>query len=70
MASRTSHGLLWTYPSRAKLFLLVVIVVGTLTVLSLYLILKSHNLEQAPQSPAVHPIARLTLLQKHTTQLS
>jgi hypothetical protein len=67
MASRTSHGLLWTYPSRRKLFLLVVVVVGTLTVLSIYLLLKSENLEQTPQSPLVHPTVHLTLPQKDKT---
>jgi hypothetical protein len=67
MASRTSHGLLWTYPSRRKLFLLVVVVVGTLTVLSIYLLLKSENLEQTPQAPLSRPLGHLTLPQKDTT---
>jgi hypothetical protein len=64
MASRTSHGLLWTYPSRTKLFLLVVLVVGALTVLSIFLLLRSLDMEQAPQAPLVHPLVRLTLPQK------
>jgi hypothetical protein len=67
MASRTSHGLLWTYPSRTKLFLLVVLVVGALTVLSIFLLLKSLDFEQTPQAPLSRPLGHLTLPQKDTT---
>jgi hypothetical protein len=56
MVSRTSHGLIWSYPSRKKLFLLVVLVVGTLTLLSIFLFFKSRNLETAPQTPLARPI--------------
>jgi hypothetical protein len=59
MASRTSHGVMWNYPSRKKLFLLVVVVVGALTVVSIMLLLESLKTQQSPQAPLVHPIVRL-----------
>jgi hypothetical protein len=67
MASRISHGLLWSYPSRKKLFLLVVLVVATLTVLGIFLLLKSKDLETAPQVPLVRPTVHLTLPEKTNT---
>ena len=61
MVSRISHGMLWNYPSRRLLFLLVILVVGTLTVLSIFLLLKSRDLETTPQVPLLRPVAHLTL---------
>jgi hypothetical protein len=59
MGSRLNHGVIWTYPSRKKLFLLVVLVVGLLTAVSILLMLRANNLEKAPQAPLFHPIVRL-----------
>ena len=67
MAYQISHDLMRAHPSRKMLFLLVVLVVGALTAVSIFLLLKSRDLEQTPQVPLVHPMARLTLPQKTTT---
>ena len=66
MAYQISHDLMRPHPSRKMLFLLVVLVVGALTAVSIFLLLKSRDIEQAPQVPLVHPMARLTLPQKTT----
>jgi hypothetical protein len=66
MTYQISHDLMRTHPSRKMLFLLVVLVVGALTAVSIFLLLKSRDIEQAPQVPLVHPMARLTLPQKTT----
>ncbi len=63
MASRLSHGVIWNYPSRKKLFLLVVLVVGLLTAVSILLMLRASILEQTPQAPLFHPIVRLAIPQ-------
>jgi len=49
--------------SKKKLFLLVIFVIGTLTVVSLMLILQSFRTEQTPQSPSEHPISRVSGMQ-------
>jgi hypothetical protein len=64
MSSRAHHGVIWNYPSRKRLFLLVVLVVGALTVVSIMLLLKSLDTEQSPQAPLVHPIVHLTVPQQ------
>lgn len=61
MDPRISRGMLWNHPPRRMLFLLVVLVVGTLTVLSIFLLLKSRDIETTPQVPLLHPIGHLTL---------
>jgi hypothetical protein len=66
MASRFSHDLMWIHPPRKMLFLMVILVVGALTVVSIFLLLKSRDTEVAPQVPLVHPMARLTILPKTT----
>jgi hypothetical protein len=60
MVSRMSHGLIWSYPSRKKLFLLVVVVIGTLTILSIFLFFKSREIETVPQMPLARPIVYQT----------
>jgi hypothetical protein len=67
MASRYSHDLMWSHPSRKMLFLMVILVVGALTAVSIFLLLKSHDSEVAPQVPLVHPMARLALPQMTTS---
>jgi hypothetical protein len=69
MAYQISHDLMRNHPPRRMLFLLVVLVVGALTAVSIFLILKSRDTEVAPQVPLVHPMARLTLPQKTTPPL-
>jgi hypothetical protein len=69
MASRFNHDLMWNHPPRKMLFLMVVLVVGALTVVSIFLLLKSRDTEVAPQVPLVHPMARLMLPQKTTLPL-
>src|SRR5580698_8322630 len=59
MASRLNHSVIWTYPSRKKLFLLVVLVVGLLTAVSILLMLRANSLEGAPQAPLFRPIVHL-----------
>jgi hypothetical protein len=61
MVSRMSRGMVWNHPPRRMLFLLVFVVVGTLTVLSIFLLLRAHDLETTPQVPLFHPIKYLTL---------
>lgn len=68
MAYRTSHDPIWSHPDRKKLFLLVVFVVGALTAVSVFLLLKSLNYEQTPQMPLVRPTVYLTLPQKDDAQ--
>ncbi len=63
MAYRTHHDPIWNHPSRRRLFLLVAFVVGTLTVVSIFLILKSRDLEQMPEAPLMHPMVHLALPQ-------
>ena len=53
--------MVWNHPPRRMLFLLVVLVVGTLTVLSIFLLLRAHDLETTPQVPLLHPMRYLTL---------
>jgi hypothetical protein len=60
MVYRTSNGLIWSFPSRMKLFLLVLVVIGTLTFLSIFLFFKSRNIETAPQVPLIRPIVYLS----------
>jgi hypothetical protein len=69
MAYQISHDLMRT-PPRKMLFLLVVLVVGALTAVSIFLLLKSRDVEQAPQVPLIHPMARLTIPQKTPTLVS
>jgi hypothetical protein len=52
--------MVWNHPPRRMLFLLVVLVVGTLAVLSIFLLLRAHDLETTPQVPLIHPIKYLT----------
>jgi hypothetical protein len=56
MVSRISHGMMWNHPPRKKLYLLIALVVGALTVVSITLILRSRDLEKAPQAPLDHPM--------------
>ena len=56
MVPRISHGMVWSHPPRKKLFLLVMLVVGTLTVLSIFFLLESRDFEGTHQAPLYNPM--------------
>lgn len=71
MVPRISYGMVWSHPPRKKLFLLVVLVVGLLTVLSITLLLESRDLEGTHQVPLYNPlIGRVTIPQQNATPSS